>query len=374
MIAPTHVLGGVLSYFVASWWKGHPPELFETLIAGFVALLPDLDHKKSLISRLIPLPEKVRNLFGLHRTVTHSLIAIIAVWLVTRLLPDGIALAIVSAYVSHILLDLITKSGVYVLWPSGYKFKFPGNEKYRIKVGGPGELGFALFLVIMMIPGIWLAHHNAGFLGTVRDMIGDLHAAREHFDHHRDEADWWLSVRGVHNQTYHRIDGRYKVIGNYRGRGLILQTLEGPRSVCRSNDCDWFASRAVIRKGPPVQTSAKVVRTPAISAEALRDLLRPYIQIGEVYLIGQLQVEGIRAEPPTISVSNTDQVTLNFAQPHQIWQWSGRITEVSLTIQIRHKPGTQVPRLEVPPPPEEPPDPSVGIHPLMRPYFPDWRD
>ncbi|SIT72371.1 Membrane-bound metal-dependent hydrolase YbcI, DUF457 family [Ectothiorhodosinus mongolicus] len=370
MIAPTHIIGGQLSYFIACWLSGHPPDLVETLVAGFAALLPDLDHPKAFIARVTPLPKQIRALFGKHRTVTHSLIAIVLVWLVTRLVPDGIGLAIFAGYLSHVFLDILTKSGVALFWPSRATIYFPGNIDYRITVMGRSELGFALLLLILWAPALWAAHHNAGFLGTVRDMIGDMQAARDHFDQHRHEAEWWLNVRGMHNLTYETIDGHYKIMGHYRADGLILETPEGPRSICRSNACDWFATHAVIQRGMPARTSSKYVRTRAIRAETLRDLLELYEQIGEVYLIGQLQAEGIRADPPTITVSESG-VRLNFAQPSQIWHWSGRITEVSLRVQIRHEPGVRVPPLEVPPALEEPPDPTIGIHPLMLPYFPD---
>lgn len=366
MIAPTHIIGGQLSYFIGSWLSGHPPDLIEILVASFAALLPDLDHKKSFISRVAPLPKRVRAIFGEHRTVTHSLIAIVGVWLITRLLPDGIALAIFSGYVSHILLDILTKSGVALFWPSKVMIYFPGNIDYRITVAGQGERALALLLIVLWAPGIWAAHHSSGFLGTVRDIVGDIQAARDHFDRHRHKAEWWLNVRGMHNRTYEKIEGRYKIISHYRADGLILETPEGPRSICRSNACDWYANRAVIQRGPPAQISTKYMRTRAISAESLRDLLEPYEQIGDVYLIGDLKLEGIQGEPPTITVSENG-VTLDYAQPSQIWHWSGRITQVNLMIQVRHEPGVRVPPLEVPPPL---PDPNVGIHPLMRRYIP----
>ena len=369
MIAPTHIIGGQLSYFIVSWWAGHPPHIVETLVAGFAALLPDLDHKKSFISRLIPLSEEGHDLLGKHRTFTHSVIAIALVWLITRFLPDGLALAVLSGYVSHILLDLMTKSGVKLFWPSQSRAAFPGNIEFRIEVMGRGELKYAAFLVMLCVPALWAAEHNAGFLGTMRDAIGDIQAARNHFDSHRREAEWWLTVRGMTSQGFEPIDGHYKIISHYRANGLILKTPEGPRSVCGSYDCDWSVDRAVIKRGLPAQTSAQYLRTRAISAEMLRELLEPYEQIGEVYLAGELQLAGVAGESPTIIV-NDDQVTLNFAEPNQIWHWSGRITQVSLMIHIRHQPGVRVPRLEVPPALEEPPDPTIGIHPLMLPYFP----
>ena len=104
------------------------------LIASLFALLPDIDHPESTIGRLFsPLSKSIQRKYG-HRTVTHSIFAvmIVAVILLPLLFIPGIlgwgaplwrglyAAALLS-FSSHIFIDLFNKSGVRLFAPFSQK-------------------------------------------------------------------------------------------------------------------------------------------------------------------------------------------------------------------------------------------------------------
>jgi len=99
------------------------------LVGGYIGgLLPDIDHPGSKMGRaLYPIAWVVNKLFG-HRGATHSLIALLltsVLFLTPSFLMDGLArilytqfaIGISVGFLSHILLDMSTKSGVPILSP-----------------------------------------------------------------------------------------------------------------------------------------------------------------------------------------------------------------------------------------------------------------
>ena len=119
------------------WWHIIPGALL-------TALLPDIDHPKSVLGqRLKWLSSPIARLFG-HRGFTHSLLAIAAgiFFIQTRLPPDwpippDAYHAMIVGYLSHILADMLTPSGVPLLWPCRWRFRLPilnsqkGNQLER---------------------------------------------------------------------------------------------------------------------------------------------------------------------------------------------------------------------------------------------------
>jgi len=98
------------------------------LAASLAALLPDIDHPESLVGRVfLPVSKYIQRRYG-HRTVTHSIFAVLAVSLsLSPLLLMGVFLhsgkfpewyaSLVLAYSSHIFIDLFNKSGVRLFAP-----------------------------------------------------------------------------------------------------------------------------------------------------------------------------------------------------------------------------------------------------------------
>ncbi len=120
------------------WWHIIPGALL-------TALLPDIDHPKSLLGqrlRWISLP--MARAFG-HRGFTHSLLAMMTgIYFIHQQLPPGWPLptdayhAMIIGYLSHILADMLTAAGVPLLWPCRWRFCLPllnsqkGNQLERV--------------------------------------------------------------------------------------------------------------------------------------------------------------------------------------------------------------------------------------------------
>jgi membrane-bound metal-dependent hydrolase YbcI (DUF457 family) len=126
MTAATHY---AFSYLLCSAAGFEQPT---ALVSSLAALLPDIDHPESLVGRIfLPLSKYIQRRYG-HRTVTHSIFAILSVSLaLSPLLFLGLLLqvgkfptwyaALVLAYASHIFIDLFNKSGVRLFSPFSQK-------------------------------------------------------------------------------------------------------------------------------------------------------------------------------------------------------------------------------------------------------------
>lgn len=148
MMARTHVAVGAglcLAAVDAGLFPGDVVSVLAGVSGAAVgALLPDLDHPKSMLGRQLPfISLPLSKIFG-HRGITHSLLAVAGVlaaglhaaeampwspWLVA--LVQGAALG----YLSHLLADAFNPAGVPLLYPSWKRFRFP----LTCRPGGPLE-------------------------------------------------------------------------------------------------------------------------------------------------------------------------------------------------------------------------------------------
>lgn len=133
---------GHLLFSVASLIMAHKLELTPELAQGdwlhmvpgvlLGALLPDIDHPSSILGRLlriISLP--ISKLCG-HRGFTHSLVAWLILliscyqWLPSQWdIPNDLIQAFLLGYMSHLVADILTPSGVPFLWPLPFRFCLP---------------------------------------------------------------------------------------------------------------------------------------------------------------------------------------------------------------------------------------------------------
>ncbi|MEM6254822.1 MAG: metal-dependent hydrolase [Cyanobacteria bacterium P01_D01_bin.156] len=134
MMARNHI-----PFAMSSWWlvaiaTGQPIEVQSTMTAAIGGLLPDLDHPESALGRrflLISVP--LASIFG-HRGFTHSLLAVtllLGLLIAIMMLPGygywaWLVAPLIIGYLSHILGDSMTPSGVPLFWPKkrSYSFNF----------------------------------------------------------------------------------------------------------------------------------------------------------------------------------------------------------------------------------------------------------
>lgn len=146
------------------------------LIAGAAAMIPDIDEDGSMINKfLFPKLNRKHRSFALcalgvvivilaavfhlplwvtlagvfascvayvpHRTVTHSLIGIAYVMLVTLLISSTYSYAVLVGYLSHLLIDAFTVAGIPLFWPSKKKISL---KQMGIKIRSGGMVDIVL--------------------------------------------------------------------------------------------------------------------------------------------------------------------------------------------------------------------------------------
>lgn len=134
MMGRTHIAFGLLvglltySIFHQKWYFFIP-------LAMLGSLLPDIDHEKSKINRIIPVTKVVPLLFK-HRGFFHSVFPVIIIYALfhhSNLDIIGVPLAV--GYSAHLLSDCFTRMGCNLLYPLS-KFRIQGF----IHTNGAAEL------------------------------------------------------------------------------------------------------------------------------------------------------------------------------------------------------------------------------------------
>jgi len=228
MSGTNHVVGGtVFTGVFASFWNvnifSSPILLFFTI---FFAILPDVDHLKSPIGKLFyPLAKWLNIRFG-HRTITHSLIFYIpltlAVAITENVLRKDFSVTLICgfAYFSHLLFDMMTKSGIPLFWPKRNPCVIPGNPELRLKSSHfqTEAVCFAIFIVL------GLSCQNLfsdGFWTTYNKQFNDLkHLAAEAKRHEK-----ILSVKyDFSNQQGKRFSGEGILVASSPGKAVIFDS------------------------------------------------------------------------------------------------------------------------------------------------------
>lgn len=118
------------------------------LILG--ALIPDIDHHNSIISNKVkPIGYVVSKIFK-HRGFTHSILGSIVItflfnWIlgfagISNWINSVLSRAIYLGIASHILLDMLTPSGVSLLYPY--------NKKYSLAKITIGDIGESILVIL----------------------------------------------------------------------------------------------------------------------------------------------------------------------------------------------------------------------------------
>jgi len=192
--APNHIIGGFTITGVFASIGGinilQDYRLLPVILIG--CLLPDIDHTKSLIGRLfLPISRPLNRKYG-HRTITHSLVAIIGLTALISafqgaFFPDmKVAQVFCLAYGSHLLLDMVTVQGI----PLFYPFKknscvLPGNPQMRIRTNSIRHetIAMCLFVVsaVFMKPlfadGFWTSYNR--LFGTLQHIVSEYHKSED---------------------------------------------------------------------------------------------------------------------------------------------------------------------------------------------------
>lgn len=145
MLWRTHLLFGILCGLFLSPYLDLSPYYYYSLVA-LGALLPDLDHSNSYISKKIKPISFILNFFLKHRGILHSFIFSIIVFIISKNIIGIYSYPLFIGYFSHILIDAFTKEGINFLYPIA-NLRLSGF----IEVGSSGETLLSVGIIILLI-------------------------------------------------------------------------------------------------------------------------------------------------------------------------------------------------------------------------------
>ena len=146
MMFKTHLMFSLLIALLIFKYFNLNPLIF-ILILVLAGSLPDIDHSKSKIGRKLFFISFFVNLIFGHRKLIHSVIFATALSFLIRIFFGEYWIPFYIGYLSHLLLDILTKQGLYPFYPSNFKLNG------FIKTNGLIE---KLFLSILIISNIFL--------------------------------------------------------------------------------------------------------------------------------------------------------------------------------------------------------------------------
>lgn len=191
MTGRTHDLAAfaALSYVIATQTI---PQM--SLATGIVALsanligglAPDIDQPTANLWYRLPagniVGRVVHPLLGGHRFISHSLVGIVLFGVVLKFFLDLISSivlvdmnivwwAFMIGYVSHLVIDTLTKDGVPWLFPLPINFGIPPIRVLRLKTGGLFEKSL-VFPGLMVLTGYIFYAHYSKFISLLHNYIG----------------------------------------------------------------------------------------------------------------------------------------------------------------------------------------------------------
>lgn len=171
-----HVAGGfALTGIFASFADVNIYEHFDTMaVVWIAAILPDIDHTRSLIGKAAyPLAQWLSRHYG-HRTITHSIFFYLAVVVLIKgidnLFHVHYALPVALALGSHLIFDMCTRQGIPLFYPfSKRPAVLPANPKLRLSVNDYRSevIVFLLFCCLnlfaypLMASGFWTKYNRS---------------------------------------------------------------------------------------------------------------------------------------------------------------------------------------------------------------------
>ena len=175
-----HIAGGLT--FTGIFASFHDVNVFEKpeylTVTIVFAMLPDIDHTRSIIGKTVyPLARWLSRKFG-HRTITHSLIFYVAVMLMVRAIEllylHTSVFSVLCGYalLSHNIFDMCTRQGIPFFYPfSTRPCVLPANPNMRVRTNDlrSEAIIFVVFCSMMLFcmplftNGFWM-QYNKQFL------------------------------------------------------------------------------------------------------------------------------------------------------------------------------------------------------------------
>jgi len=234
------------------------------------SLLPDIDTQNAGAGRFLrPVSAFLETRLG-HRTLTHSLPFLLALWLallpLARLNPSSVT-AFLLGVLSHILLDTANVNGVYLLWPARVQFVFLPVRSMRIKYGSPAEAYLAIVLLLVAL--VLYPVGKDGFDTTFRRFVASPETAVLDYLDFRSSSAVYVQLEGFNRVTQEKMTGRYRVIEALGRSGVLVEDDLG-RAFQVSKNGQIVAYRVRAYRGKPARVQEYRIE---LSGRTVRELL-----------------------------------------------------------------------------------------------------
>jgi inner membrane protein len=292
MRLPTHITFGSLVWFGVSSLFALRPEGGAIGLAVLGSVLPEVDTPHSLVGSFTrPLSERIVSRWG-HRSATHSFLGL----LVLGAIASPLAfwrwtwwLALLVGFLSHLLLDMGTKSGVRLLWPRWGRCVFPGAERLRLDTASEwaGRTELVLFSSFLLLAVTLWPLAAMGLIGTMRYALGDIDQTYD--DYRRMSAQYEVLLQGrfQDNISKELFEGSYPIVDIF-GQGYVILHQGELRTVGKYGGYNLHPLRVHLKQGEPIRDLTVQVD---LSGRYIADLLPSLDLSREHYLYGTLELE-----------------------------------------------------------------------------------
>ena len=225
-------------------------------IGGIAGLLPDVDITKSPAGRvLFPVSKYLEKHFP-HRSFTHSILASIVLAALcyglgyAGWLSNDHAHAVVIGYTFGYLADLITKSGIQMLYPASLRCVVPGNRNLRLSTGSNVE--YALLVIVLTLLILVLnINTRGGMTSSLNELLGTPRGVAELMNK-KGGSQIIAMVEGVRTFDRSRVQNRFAVLDQKDQGTFIVHPVDRPNELYQvSNKLDGsqiYAERITVQK------------------------------------------------------------------------------------------------------------------------------
>jgi len=196
----------------------------ELVVCMAGSLVPDIDTQNAGMGRFLrPVSGFLEKRIG-HRTLTHSLLFLVGLWLVllplSSINPSSVT-AFLIGVLSHILLDTANVNGVFLLWPARVQFVFLPVRSMRIKYGSPAEAYLALVMLLLAL--VLYPVGKDGFDTTFRRWVATPETAVLDYLDFRSSNAVFVHLDGFNRVTQEKMLGNYRVIEALGRTGVLVE-------------------------------------------------------------------------------------------------------------------------------------------------------
>ena len=181
--------------------------------------IPDIDTTTSTIGKIFfPISSWIEDRYP-HRSITHCLLATVAIALVSLgvnhfLLGDiRAAIALPLGHLLSCFSDTFTKQGVQLFYPEPAWAISVSNPRRRLKTGGAGELWVLGIAIALLVFGIYLAN-DGGITQKVSQNLGLRDGVIRIYNQNAATNHVYADIKGVWASDRTSADGKYWIIAN----------------------------------------------------------------------------------------------------------------------------------------------------------------